>query len=146
MVAHPTLRMLHHFHAPALHPSPARFAGRMLGKVVVEIKSAVEPGGKSLAVQNHSADERRRVVTLRLEQFRPGGMIGRQRHGEVGDAVCARQQPRQNRGVRGIGNRAGSKRLLEADAILRQAVQCRSLYLLVAITMNMVSPQRIDGH
>src|SRR5580692_1339262 len=146
MTAEPALRMLRYFHATTFHPPPSRLACRVLMKVVVEIKSAVEPRRELLAVQNHSSNESRGVVTLRLEQLRPRGMISRQRHGKVGHTVVGRQQSSQNRSVRSVGDRAGSKRLLEADAIPGQAVQCRSLHIGIAITMDVVGAQGVDGH
>ena len=142
----PLFRPLHYFHAPPLQSSPVHLVIQILGQVVVEIKAAVEARSYLLAVQHHGCDECGSVITLGLQQFRPCGMVGRQRDPKVSYAMIARQQSRQNRRMRNIGNRAGSEGLLEANPILRQAVQCRGPYLFIAVAMNMVGAQSVDGY
>ncbi len=117
MRGHPGLRMLHNVHAAAFHSSPARFCLRMLGKVVVEIESAIESRRQRLAVKNDCADERGSVIAAFLQQFGQRGMRRRQRNGKIGDAMSAGQQSGQNAGVRGIGDRTGGECLGEANAL-----------------------------
>src|SRR5580704_13000770 len=69
MSAQPCLRVLHYLHAAALYPPPTRLCGRMLRKIVVEIKSTIQSRRKSLAIENHRADKGRRMITLPMQQF-----------------------------------------------------------------------------
>ena len=70
-------------------------------------------------------------------------MSGCKRHTEVADAVRAWQQPRQNAGVRAIGDRAGRERLRKTDSLLREQIKCGSLDSIVSVTVNVVSTERI---
>src|SRR6267154_896739 len=72
-------------------------------------------------------------------------MTRRQRHAEVADSVRTRQKPRQNAGVRAIGNRAGRKGLRETDSFFRDRIERGSLNLVVAVTVHVVSAQRVNG-
>ena len=55
------------------------------------------------------------------------------------------QQTRQNTRMRRIGDRAWRECLREANSLLRQLIQRRSLHAVVPITMNVVRAQRIDS-
>ena len=71
MRGHPRLRVLHNVCAAAFHSSPSGFGLRVLGKVVVEIESAVEAWSERLAVENDRADERGGVVSIPLSATPP---------------------------------------------------------------------------
>ncbi len=99
MHTQPRFRVLHHIHATAFNPAPARFRVGMLGEVVVEIKAAVQSGSQGLAIENHRANKSRRVIGVRVQQFRPGWMCGGQRHSKICDPMRTGQQAGENRGV-----------------------------------------------
>src|SRR6266481_600014 len=71
-------------------------------------------------------------------------MTRRQRHAEVADAVGARQKPSQNAGVRAICDRAGSERLRETNSFFRDRIERRSLNLVVAVAVHVVSAQSVN--
>ena len=146
MGAQPILCMLRHVSATTLQAPPSRFAVRNFGKVIVEIKAAIQPGRKALTVENDRTNECTGAVALLLQQFRPSWVSVCQTHGEVSDTVRARQQSREDGSVRGVCNRAGCERLSETDAIFREGVQRRGLNRPIAIAVNMVGAQRINGH
>ncbi len=66
MRGHPGFRVLHDFHAAPLYSSPARFSRRMLGKIVIEIESAIQTRRQSFAIENDRANERRSAVAVLL--------------------------------------------------------------------------------
>src|SRR5579859_3945254 len=70
----PRLRALHYVHAPTFHPAPAGLGVGVLGKIVVKIKASIQARGKGFAVENHSANKCRGVITTLVEQFRPRWM------------------------------------------------------------------------
>ena len=92
MLRQPTLRMRDYIHAAALEAPPARFSGRVFGKVVVEIKTPAETGRQCRAVKNHCADERGSAIATRFQQFGDRGMRVRQGDAEIRDPVRTRQQ------------------------------------------------------
>ena len=141
----PGLGMLHNVHPAPLHASPARLGLRMLGEIVVEIEAAIQARRQSLAVENDRADKGGGVVAVLLHQFRQSRMGRRQRYGKIGHAVAAGQQSGQNAGVGGIGDRAGGKRLAEADSVLGQGVECGRLNGFVPVTVDVVRAQSVDG-
>ena len=47
--------------------------------------------------------------------------------------------------MRSVGDRAGSERVGEANAIFRQSVERRRLNVLVAITVNVVGAKGVNG-
>src|SRR6266403_1504547 len=71
-------------------------------------------------------------------------MTRRQRHAEVADSVRTRQEPRQNAGVRTIGNRAGRERLRETDSFFCDRIERGSLNLFVAVAVHVVSAQSVN--
>src|SRR3977135_4431580 len=71
-------------------------------------------------------------------------MTRRQRHAKVANAVGARQKPSQNAGVRAICNRAGRKGLRETDSFFRDRIESRSLNLVVAVAVHVVSAQSVN--
>jgi len=74
MGSQPRLGVLHNFGAATFDPPPALFRPGMLGKIVIEVESAIESGSKRLAVENDGTDEGRAVISPLGEEFRPGGM------------------------------------------------------------------------
>ena len=117
----------------------------MRGKVIVEIESAIQTGRQGLAVENDRADECGGVIAALLQQLRQSGMRRSQRHGKIGDAMRAGQQSGQNAGMRSIGDRAGSEGLGKANAVFCQAVERRRLNGFVAVAVNVVGAQGVDG-
>src|SRR6266481_6706266 len=73
-------------------------------------------------------------------------MTRRQRHAEVADSVRTRQKPRQNAGVRAIGNRAGRKGLRETDSFFCDRIERGSLNLVVAVTVHVVGAQSVNSN
>ena len=69
MRVEPRLRVLHDFHPPALHSSPARLGFTLRGKIVVELEPAIETGGERLAVQNDGTDKCRVPIASLLERL-----------------------------------------------------------------------------
>ncbi len=117
----------------------------MRGKVIVEIESAVEAGSQRLAVENDRADEGGGAISVPLQQLGQRGMARRQRHGKIGDAMGAGQQARQDRGMRSVGDRAGSERLGKANAVFRQCIERRGLNALVPVAVNVVGAKGVNG-
>jgi hypothetical protein len=117
----------------------------MLWEIVIVVEATVQPGRESLTVKNHGPDEGCRVITLFTKDFRPCGMFGRKRYGKISDSVRAGQEPGKNCGVRSIGNRARSKGLREAYALLCQCIQGRGFHVLIAVAVNVVRAQSVDG-
>lgn len=71
-------------------------------------------------------------------------MSGRKRHTKVADAVRAWQQPRQNAGMRAIGDRAGRERFGETNTLLCEQIKCGSLDAIVSVAMNVIGTERIN--
>ena len=117
----------------------------MRGKVVVEIESAVEAWSQGLAVEDDRADEGGGVISVLLQQLCQRGMARRQRHGKIGDAMRAGQQAGQDTGVRSVGDRAGSERLGEANAVFRQSIERRRLNVFVAVAVDVVGAKGVNG-
>src|SRR5882724_8341718 len=141
----PRFRVLHHFHSPALKSSPASLGFSLRRKIVVEVEPAIETGGESLAVQNDSADECRGSVVSLPKQFRQCCVFWHQRNSKVAHSVGAWQKPRQNTRMGRIGDRAGRECLREANSLLCQLIQRRSLDPVVSIAVNVVRAQGIYG-
>ena len=63
-------RVLDHIHSAALNPPPTRFGLAIgiltvvFGKIIVEIKAAIEAGSKRIAVENHGSDEGSGLVSM----------------------------------------------------------------------------------
>ena len=55
------------------------------------------------------------------------------------------KQPGKNAGVRCVGDRAWSEGLSEANSIFRQTVECRRVDIRVAIAVDVISSQSVDG-
>ena len=144
MSSQPCLRALYYIHAPALDSSPSRFRVRFFGKIVVKLKTSIEPGRQILAVQNDRPKECRRSVALLLEQFRQRRMIHRQRHAKVAHSMRAWQQSGENTCVRCIRNRTGRKCLGEANSLFCKVIERRGPNPLVTIAMDVVASQRVD--
>src|SRR5277367_7161906 len=74
----PTFSVADDFHAAALDTTPAFFVRAIcifaigLGKVVVEIKAAIQTGSERVAVENHGSYESRSLITAFLQQLRRG--------------------------------------------------------------------------
>ena len=49
------------------------------------------------------------------------------------------------RGVRSIGDRAGSECLGETNAVFRQSIECRRLNVFVTIAVDVVGAEGVDG-
>src|SRR5260370_29251150 len=146
MGAQPSLRMLRHVSATTLQASPSRFVLRNFGKVIVEIKAAIQPGRKVLTIENDGAYECTGVVALLLQQIGPHWDCACQTHSEVGDAMRAGQQSSEDGSVRSVGNRAWCECLRETDAIFGEAVQRRGLNRPVAVAGNVVGAEPVNGH
>src|ERR1700676_3186529 len=146
MGTQPSLRMLRHVSATALQAPPSRFVLRNFGKVIVEIKAAIQPRRKVLTVENDGANESTGVVALLLQQIGPNWECARQTHSEVSDAMRAGQQASEDGSVRGVCNRAGCEGFRKTDTIFSKAVERRSLNRPVAITVNVVGAQRVNCH
>ena len=115
----------------------------MGGKIIVVVEAAIQSGRQGFAIQDDGANESCRVITLLLEQLRQGRVSTGQRNREIGNAVRARQQSGQDRGVRSIGDRTGRERFRKANAFFCQRIQSGSSELLVTITMNMVGAEGV---
>ena len=118
----------------------------MLGEVVVKIEATIETWGKRPAIQYYRANECCRVVTVLLQQFGPGGVGRGQGNGEISYSVHAGQQPGKNGRVRSVRDRTRRECLREANSILGEHIERRSLDPIVAVTMNMVGAKRINRH
>src|SRR5271155_5714802 len=79
-------------HPAPFHSSPTRLGLGMFGKVVVEIESAIKARRQTPAIQDYRPDEGRGLVAPHFEKLSPGDVRRRKRHGEIGDAMIARQQ------------------------------------------------------
>ena len=137
--------MLHDVLPAALYSSPARFCLGLRRKVVVEIEAAIQARGQGLAVEDDRADESGGVIAVLLQQLGQRRMRRRQRHGKIGDAMRAGQQAGQDAGVRSVGDRAGCERLGEANAVFCQSIERRRLNVFVAIAVDVVGAQGVDG-
>src|SRR6202035_5183035 len=98
-----------------------------------------------MTVENHRADEGGGVIAVALKEFGPCWMGRRQGNGEVCDALRTRQESSQDGGMRSICYGAGGKRLRKTNSVFCQAVEGRSLNVLVAVTMHVVGTKRVDG-
>ena len=145
MRGHPCFRVLHDFLTSPLHTTPARFRLGLRRKVVVEIEAAIQSRGESFAVQDDSADESRGVIAVRLQQRGESRMRGCQGHRKISDAMTAGQQAGQDAGVRSVGDRAGCERMGEANAVFRQPVERRRLNVFVAVAVDVVGAEGVDG-
>src|SRR5580700_2673223 len=145
MRAQPLLRVLADIHSAALNASPARFALWVLGKIIVKIEAAIESRRHDFGVENIRADEGRRAVTQRLQQLSQSGMRWRQRHSEIRHAVRARKQSSQNRSVGSIGDGSRGESLRKVYAVFAQAIERRSLNLLIAKAVDVIGTQGVDG-
>ena len=65
---------------------------------------------------------------------------------EVGHAVTTWHEPGEDAGVRGVCYRAGCKSIREANSIIRQTIECRGLNSVVAVAVDMVCAECIDGN
>ena len=63
----------------------------------------------------------------------------------VADAVVRRDEPREDRRVRGQGHRRGGRRLLEQDAVLGHRVDVRRVDPPEAVAAEPVCPQGVEG-
>src|SRR5262249_453740 len=72
-------------------------------------------------------------------------MLRPQRHRKVSDTVRTGHQARENAGMECVGDRAGCERLLESHAVSRKTIQGRCAYLLVAVALKVVGPDRVEG-
>ena len=145
MLTQPFFGAMCNIHPAAFHAAITRAAlGQVLREIVVEIESPVQARRQSLAVQDHCADEGCRDVPLLLESLRQGHGAGTHWIGKIHYSVVAGIKPGQDAGVRRVGDGADGERILEADAVARQAVEGRCLRLLVAVATHVVGAQRIQ--
>src|SRR6266478_992514 len=100
MLFQPTFGVLNDFHTAPLDAPEALFGFRFGREVIVEIEASIESRREGAAVKNHSADEGCGLITLLLEQFRPGRVLWRKRDSKISHAVHAGQESSQDRGVR----------------------------------------------
>src|SRR5204863_2709349 len=117
-----------------------------LVKLLVEIVEAlVESKRRRDRVR---ADERRRAITLALEESRQRRVLRPEREDHVAaDAVHRRVLSREDRGVRWTGERYGALDLIEADPVCRQRVERwrhAGHGLGGAVRADVVCPQRVD--
>src|SRR5262245_18994767 len=66
MLSEPTFRVLHDFRTAPLDAPPARLGVRVLGKVIVVVKTAIQAGRQRLAIEDDSANKRGSRVSLFL--------------------------------------------------------------------------------
>src|SRR5689334_21244055 len=116
MRVQPLFRVLDHVHAPALYPAPARLGLRVLRGIVVKLKTPIQARGQTVAVEDNGADKSGSMIAILLQQFRPGGVACSQGNREVGYTVRTGEQAGQDAGVRGVGDRARSKRSRKTNA------------------------------
>src|SRR3954447_17762655 len=76
MSVQPLLSMLGDLGSPALYASPSFLSLRVLGKVVVEVESAIKAGRQAIAIEDNGADKGGGVVPLALQQLGPCGVVG----------------------------------------------------------------------
>jgi len=84
------------------------------------------------------------VVSLLLQQLRPGCVLRGERNAEVGNPVNAGQESGKDGGVRRVGDWAVSERLREANAVGGEGIERWSFDLLVAVTGDVVGAQRVE--
>ena len=143
---HPGLRVLDDVHSAPLDSSPARLRLRVLGKVVVEIEAAIQARGQGLAVENHRADERGGVITLRCSSSAKVGCAG-----DSGTAKSVTPCALGSSPVRivvcevlviGLGVKAWVKRIPS----LARRIECRCLDIrIVTVAMDVIGAQSVDG-
>jgi hypothetical protein len=73
-------------------------------------------------------------------------MVARERAGEVGYSEGAREQARQNAGVRRVCDWTWREGVSKTNPVFRQAVQSRGLAVLVAVAADMIRPKCVDRH
>ncbi len=68
-----------------------------------------------------------------------------QRDRKIGDAVRTGQQSGEDAGMRSIGDGAGGECPCEANTVLGQAIEGRCLNGLIAVAVDVVGAEGIDG-
>src|SRR3989454_10525283 len=112
----------------------------------------VEVGFKALVqsvggVKHGSADEGTRGIVVLAQDFRQGHRTrGNLVNGKVVHARGHGKAAGKEGGVRGQSKRYGSIGVAEPRGRARQGINVRSLDLTVAITAQVVSPQRVNGN
>ena len=146
MGTHPRIGASDHVYPAPLQKSPMPMSHGGRREIVVVVEAAVEPRGQRPRVENDRADKRRRLITVLLQQFRPGRDGLSQRNSEIGDTMNARQQAGQYAGMRRVGDWAGRECLGKANAIARERIQRGCLDVVIPVTMNVIGTQRINRY
>lgn len=72
-------------------------------------------------------------------------MCARQRDGEIGDSVRARQETGEDAGMRRVGDGAGCESIGKPHAVFGQSIQGRRGSVRVTIAVNVIGAEGIDG-
>src|SRR2546425_4506896 len=141
----PAQRFFDYHVAPPFYLVSLRFV-QMAEIEVVEVgfKALVQSVG---GVKHGSADEGTRGIAVLAQDFRRGHRTrGNLVNGKVVHARGHGKAAGKEGGVGGQSKRYGSIGVAEPRGRARQGINVRSLDLTVAITAQVVSPQRVDGN